>query len=63
LRDARPKVPAILSPAGEIEPHSGECGPTPKEQPPPETLRQKDRGDMQLWKAAESSSRQGPPKE
>ncbi|GAB2176114.1 hypothetical protein DLREEDagr8_16720 [Dongia sp. agr-C8] len=53
LRGARPKVRATLSPAGEIEPHSGECGSTPKEQPPPETLRQKDRGDMQLWKAAE----------
>jgi len=47
-------VRATLSPAGEIEPHSGECGPTPKEQPPPETLRQKDRGDIQLWKAVES---------
>jgi hypothetical protein len=63
LPGAGAKVQPTLSPAGEIEPLSGESGPTPKEQPPPETLRQKDRGDMQLWKAAEQSSRLGPPKE
>jgi hypothetical protein len=34
----------------------------PKEQPPPETLRQKDRGDVGLWKAVESF-RLDPPKE
>src|SRR5581483_9364070 len=44
-----------MSLAGEIAPHSGECGPTPKEQPPPETLRQKDRSDARLWKAAAPS--------
>jgi flavin-binding protein dodecin len=43
VRQGRAQGRAVMSPAGEIGPHSGECGPTPKEQPPPETLRQKDR--------------------